>query len=187
MRQNIGVLELKRKVSEMHRVLETYDATTLIGLKVIVHGAVIEDTEDDAIEVPNLNQLKASVAMARCLTPIRLRGSEMKAMRKIMKLTLAELAEKLDERTAPETVSRWESEAQPMGGYAEKLFRLLVCEQLKEDAPGIGYNAGMIANMRVQDPWRSDSTFEMPPLQFSLIRMKERTGAVIDAWEKQAA
>jgi hypothetical protein len=37
-------------------------------------------------------------------------------MRKIMDLTLAELDKKLDERTATETVSRWASEAQPMGG-----------------------------------------------------------------------
>jgi DNA-binding transcriptional regulator YiaG len=65
----------------------------------------------------------------------------MKAMRKAMKWTLGDLARKLDGKTAPETVSRWESEAQAAGIYAEKVLRLIVCEQLKKDAPGIAYDA----------------------------------------------
>ena len=68
------------------------------------------------------------------MSPVKLRGHEIKVMRRIIKLTLAELAKKLDERSAAETVSRWESEAQPMGSYAEKLLRLIVCEELKQNA-----------------------------------------------------
>src|SRR5262245_41966797 len=114
-----------------NRPLEDYDATVLVGLRTIVHDAAIVRIEDgeQTIEIPKLRGLLAAAAVARCLMPIRLRGWEIKAMRKIMKLTLAELAKRLDERTATETVSRWESEAQPMGSYVEKLLRLLVCEE----------------------------------------------------------
>ena len=130
----------------------------------------------------------ASVAVVRCLTPIKLRGSELKAIRKILGLTLAELATSLDERTAPETISRWESEAQPMGGYAEKLLRLMVCEALHKHAPGIAYNASMIANLKVRDPWRADPDYKVPCVELHLVHMKEESGSIIDAWnEKMAA
>src|ERR1700722_7647788 len=94
--------------------LPVYDATVFVGLKTIVYDAAIEHVDDDGeevIELPKMPELLASAAGARCLMPIKLRGHEIKAMRRIMKLTLADLAKKLDERTATETVSRWESEA----------------------------------------------------------------------------
>ena len=54
-----------------------------------------------------------------------------------MGLTLAYVAKKVDGRAASETVSRLESDAQPMGGYAEKVFRLVVCDALRKEASGI--------------------------------------------------
>jgi transcriptional regulator with XRE-family HTH domain len=124
----------------------------------------------------------ASAAMWRCLCPARLRGHEIKAVRKIMGLTLSELAKKLGEKTAVETISRWESEVQPVGGYAEKLVRLLVCETLKDKAPGIDYDGSLIANLPVIDPWMADPDFELPPMEFGMVRVRER-GSLIDAWE----
>jgi hypothetical protein len=113
----------------------------------------------------------------------------MRAIRKIMKLTLADLAKRLDERTAPATVARWESEAQPMGGYAEKLFRLIVCEELKKDAPGVDYGASTIAHLKVRDPWRTDPDCELPAVALSLVQLKEQgSGSIVEAWNvKQAA
>ncbi len=172
------------------RVLEDYDATTLVGLRTIVHGAAIEQTDDageTTVELPKLRSLLAAAAITRCLMPIRLRGWEIKAIRKIMGFTLAELAKKLDERTATETVSRWESEAQPMGGYAEKILRLLVCEELREQAPGIDYNASMIANLKVCDPWRANAKFEVPHIHLVLIKMKEHSGSIIETWDAKMA
>jgi DNA-binding transcriptional regulator YiaG len=171
-------------------ILPVYDATTFVGLKTIVHNAAIQREEDGetTIELPKMPELLASAAMVRCLIPVRLRGYELRAMRKIMKLTLAELAKRLDEKTAVETVSRWESEAQPMGGYAEKLFRLIVCEQVRENAPGIDYTANMISNMIVRDPWRNDPNCEAPEVRLWLIPLKELSGAIIEAWnEKKVA
>lgn len=172
------------------RMLDKYDATSLVGLRTIVRGAAIEHTDENGevtIELPKLRHLLASAAIVRCLMPIRLRGWEIKAMRKIMDLTLAELAKRLDERTAVETVSRWESESQPMGGYAEKILRLLVCEQLREEAPGVDYHASLIANLRVIDPWRAKPNYEVPYIHLELIKVKEQSGSIIETWDAKMA
>ena len=170
-------------------VLEDYDATPIVGLRVRVLGAAIQRTDDDGettVELPRLRELKASAAVCRSLVPLKIRGWELRAIRKIMGCTLADLAKRLDERTAVETISRWENETQPMGGYVEKLIRLLVCEELSKEAPGIAYKASMIAEMRVFDPWITDASFEIPYIQFYKVKLKQ-DGAVFDAWEKQAA
>jgi DNA-binding transcriptional regulator YiaG len=148
-------------------------------------SAAIERKDENGeitIELPKMRELLASAAVLSCLMPIRLRGPEMKAMRKIMRLTLTDLAKKLDDRTAAETVSRWESEAQPMGGYVEKLLRLLICETLKEEAPGIEYNGSMIANLRVLDPWRADMDYKVPTIVLVFVKIRQQSGPVIEAW-----
>ncbi len=178
-------VEIQDHVEAVTRHIDEYDATALVGLHTLVKNAAIETQDKNGevtVELPKLRELLAAAAVMRCLVPIRLRGAEMKAMRKTMKMTLAELARKLDARTAPETVSRWESEAQPMGGYVEKLLRLLVCEMLKESAPGIEYNASMIAHMTVMDPWASDPDYAVPPIVLIYTKIKQQAGPVIDAW-----
>lgn len=167
------------------QVLEEYDATPVVGLRTITRNAAIERRDENGeitVELPKLRELLASAAIVRCLMPIRLRGAEVKAMRKAMKMTLADLARKLDTRTAPETVSRWESETQPMGGYVEKLLRLVVCETLKGDAPGIEYNASVIANLVVSDPWTADSAYTVPAIELVYTKIRQQAGPVIDAW-----
>ena len=185
------VADGQHRMVAVHRVLDTYDATTIVGLQTVVCGAAIEHTDEMgevSIELPMLHELQASAAVSRCLMPIKLRGSEIKAIRHIMKLTLTDLAKKLDERTAAETVSRWESEAQPMGGYAEKVLRLVICEGLHKDAPGVDYNASMIADLRVLDPWRSEPNYEVPYIQLELIRIKDQaSGTIIEAWDAKEA
>jgi len=177
-------------IQEALRVLPEYDATVHVGLRTVICDAVIERVDADGettIEVAKPEELRAAAAVLRCLTPIRLRGSEMKAIRKILGLTLAEMAKRMDDRTAPETVSRWESEAQPMGGYAEKMLRLLICEELKEKAPGIAYNAKMISDLRVLDPWRMDENYPVPTLSLRLIEMKEQSGTIIETYNAKRA
>jgi len=179
----LRVVDGQQQVGTIRQLLEEYDATILVGLRTIVRNAAIEYTDGDkTIEVPKLRELMASAAVVRCLMPIRLRGAEMKAMRKIMRMTLADLAKKLDERTAVETVSRWESEAQPMGGYVEKLLRLQVCEALKGEAPGIAYDGSMIANLQVIDPWKADPNYAVPAIVLELVKIKQQSGPVIEAW-----
>jgi DNA-binding transcriptional regulator YiaG len=186
--RGLRVVEKQHRAEEINRavMLEEYDATVLVGLRTVAKHAAIEQRDENGdvtIELPKLRELLAAAAMVRCLMPIRLRGAEMRAMRKIMKMTLADLAKKLDDRTAAETVSRWETEAQPMGGYVEKLLRLLVCETLKDEAPGIEYNGAMIANLRVIDPWRADPNYEVPAIVLELVKIRQQaSGPVIETW-----
>ncbi len=172
-------------------LLELFDATPLVGLKTIVRNGAMEWVDENGevtIEIPKVQELKATAAIKRCLMPLKLRGCEMKAMRKIMKMTLKQLAGKMDGRTAPETIARWESESQPIGGYAEKVFRLLACETLAKDAPGIEYHASMIAYLKVLDPCRmSDQDYEVPPIELELVRLKELSGTIIEAWDAKMA
>ena len=177
----------QREEKTMDRVLDEYDATQIVGLSTIVCGAAIFDEDADTIEVPKLRELMVTAAVARCLMPIRLRGFEIRAVRKIMRYTLAELAKKMSEQTATETMSRWESDAQPMGGFAEKILRLVACEVLATEAPGIEYKGAMIADMIVVDPWRTDPAFEVPPVVLSLVKMKEKSGSIINAWDLKRA
>ena len=164
------------------KVISEYDASTLIGLKVIArHAAVVSSDEEETVELPKLQELMAAAAIARCLMPERLRGHEIKAMRKILRMTLAELADGMDSKTAVETVSRWESDAQPMGGYAEKVLRLLVCERLHEKAPGIAYDGAMISALKQVDPWRADPSYELPAIVIELMLLKQN-GHVEEAW-----
>jgi DNA-binding transcriptional regulator YiaG len=182
------VASIKEAIRE--RILESYDATAHVGLRTVVCNAAIERVDangEETIELPKQRELRASAAIVRCLTPDKLQGWEIKAMRKIMGLTLAELAKKLDERTAPETVSRWEADAQPMGGYADKVLRLLVCEILSKEAPGIEYNGAMLANLRVRDLWKVDPDYQVPPVVLHLIQMKEQSGSIIETWNDRRA
>jgi DNA-binding transcriptional regulator YiaG len=186
----VRVLDGQHRVASLmsakeERVLDEYDATTHVGLRVTVRNAAIErvdESGEETIELPKPRELRASAAIVRCLMPIKLQGWEIKAMRKIMNLTLADLAKKLDERTAPETVSRWESDAQPMGSYADKVLRLLICEELRKEAPGIEYNAGTLAAMKVQDPWRTNPDYQIRPIVLTLIHIKEQSGSIIETW-----
>ena len=174
------------RVHQIERVIAEYDAALLVGLKTLVLDSAIENADGD-IELPKTAELLAAAVMARCLRPERLRGGEIKAIRKIMGLTLRELAEKLDPRSAQETISRWESEAQPMGGYAEKVLRLLVCEELKTGAPGIAYNGEMISKLTILDPWRDNPDYNFPPIIMRFERLKTLSGGIIETWGTQLA
>jgi DNA-binding transcriptional regulator YiaG len=169
--------------------LTIYDASDIVGLNTLVYDAAIEHIDDGerSVELPKLDQLLAAAAISRCLMPARLRGPEIRAIRKIMKLTLNDLAKKLDTKAAPETVSRWESDAQPMGAYVEKVMRLVVCEQLKEDAPGVSYNASVLANLEIVDPWRSDPNYQLPAIGLVYGHLKEQSGTVVEAWDTKLA
>jgi DNA-binding transcriptional regulator YiaG len=172
-------------------ILREFDASALVGLRTVVKDVAvltIDANGEECVHIPNMRGLLAAAAIQRCITPIRLRGSEIRAMRKILKLTLAAMAEQMDAKTAPETLSRWESEAQPMGGFAEKVFRLLVCEALHEEAPAVDYDGSKIAKLRVMDPWAADPEFKLPELCFQQVTFKQQSGVLLEAYvEKRAA
>lgn len=168
------------------RTLARHDVSDLIGLRVVVANVareIIDAEGETLIELPDMRALEAAAALARLLLPIRLRGGELRAIRHIADLTAAELAARMGDKTSPETISRWEHEKQPMGGYAEKVFRLVLGEALRPRAPGIGFEDGMIARMTVLDPWRVDPGFVVPPITLERVRMREgHSHELIETW-----
>src|SRR5689334_20752722 len=127
----------------MAKDLDRYDASALVGLNVIlVNGAkevveVDDGKEVSYVQVPNLEELSAAAAVVRCLMPQKLRGAEIRALRKIAGMTARELSDAMGGKPALETISRWENEAEFAGGYAESVLRLAICEHIKDRAPGI--------------------------------------------------
>jgi transcriptional regulator with XRE-family HTH domain len=124
----------------------------------------------------------AAAAMARCLLAVSLRGSELRTIRRIVGWKASELAEHMDVQASPQTVSRWENDKQKMGGYAQKLFRLNVCEALKDRAPGIAYSAGDVARLRVRDPWRNNQSYQVPPVVLEWMKVQAQDRKLIKAY-----
>jgi DNA-binding transcriptional regulator YiaG len=175
-------------------ILEKFDASALIGLSVVVlHAAerIVETdetgAEEEYIHIPGLDELAAAAAITRCLIPYRLRGAELRAIRKILGLTAKELSDRMGENTAVETISRWESDKSTPGGYTEKLLRIAVCEEIKGRAPGVDYSPQRLLRLTLTDPWREDPDFTMPPMVFERVRLKTG-GETSTSWaDSQAA
>jgi hypothetical protein len=172
------------------KIIERYDASDLIGLKVVVHGAVkelVDENGERTIEVPDLPMLAASAVVARCLMPLRLKGRELKVMRRIAGWTAAELVYNMGENTPPETISRWENCKQTIGGYAEKVLRLTLCSHLKDQARGVAYSDGMIPNLRIVGPMQDREEYEVPAIEFVRARMRSDDSIVETYMEEKRA
>jgi hypothetical protein len=96
-RPNLRVLDGQHRVAETSTILKERDVSAIVGVRTIACDAAIErkETGEGTIELPKLRELIASALVSRCLMPVRLRGPEMKAMRKAMRMTLGDLAKKL--------------------------------------------------------------------------------------------
>jgi hypothetical protein len=64
----------------------------------------------------------------------------------------------------------------------KKSFGWLWCEKLKKDAPGIDYNASMIARLTVADPWKDEGYHLITPIELWLCQLKQCSGNIIEAW-----
>ncbi|MEX2632128.1 MAG: helix-turn-helix domain-containing protein [Tistlia sp.] len=158
--------------AERGRVLPSY-TEDLLGMPVVLRNAAIQETDPDTgeetIEIPDMEGLVAAMAMARCLLPLRLSGAEVRFLRKALELTQKEFSDHLE--VSAETVSRWESEAQPMGGFSEKLLRHFVCGEMQERAPAIDFEPSMINHMRIMC---IADVSEVPPMVFERVTLKDR-------------
>jgi DNA-binding transcriptional regulator YiaG len=183
-RPNLRVLEGQQRAAEISAVIKERDVSAIVGVRTIACDAATERT-DGSTELPKLRELIASALVSRCLMPIRLRGAEIKAMRKGMRMTLGDLAKRLGGKTAPETISRWESEAQAIGPHAERVLRLVVCEELKKAAPGIAYDGSKLADMNeIHDPWWDNPEYQVPAVVLVYMPMKV-DHSVIEAWNEK--
>jgi hypothetical protein len=99
-------------------ILPEYRDDGLVGLPnvVILNAArqfvCVECGEDNGISVPDIDGLEAAVAVTRVMTPVKLRGSELRFLRRALGLKAKELAERLE--VADETISRWENDKSPI-------------------------------------------------------------------------
>jgi|SRR5262245_6981474 len=170
-------------------ILERYDVTALIGLPVIVlHSAweIVETKEDGEsqtrVHVPDPETLAAAATILRCLMPRRLRGAEIRAIRKILGMTARDLSEAMGQYTAAETISRWETDKVAPGGYSEKLLRLTACELLKARAPDIEYDAQDLIRTPVVDIDRASPMTIDPRIEMRRVRVQKPDLTVDASW-----
>lgn len=169
----------------MAKELARYDASTLVGLNVILVNGAKEIIEIDGgeqvtyVEVPNLEELSAAAAVVRCLMSQKLRGSEIRALRKIAGMTARELSEAMGGQPALETISRWENEGDFAGGYAESVLRLAICERVKDRAPGIDYSADKVNRVKLIGNGKQSKPAPKIVLRRMLVRHQQRTN---DSW-----
>lgn len=126
----------------------TYDATAVLGLPVTLIDAVSKDA-DGTIEIPRLNALLASVAVARALAPEQLVGAELRFLRHVLDYTGSAFAAAID-LSNKSVVSRWENGKARPGNYTEKAIRQLVLNLLGPRAPGVDIGANPIPGMKIR-------------------------------------
>lgn len=85
------------------------------------------------VELPRVEELHRVLAAAVLAKPARLAPKESRFLREHLGWTPAELAEQLG--VTQETVSKWESAAEPMSPLADRLLRLLAARELGLKAP----------------------------------------------------
>ena len=124
-----------------------YDATAELGIPVQLIDTVTEDEE--GVEIPRLEMLLASVAVARVLVPVQLVGAELRFLRHVLGYTGSEFAAAID-LSDKTVVSRWENGRTRPGGYTEKVIRQLVLNLLGARAPGIEIGRNAIPGMRIR-------------------------------------
>ena len=152
----------------MHRKKE-FDATPDLGIPVTLLDTVLEN-EDGSVEIPNLDMLLASVAVARVLEPIQLIGVELRFLRHVLHLTGAEFATEID-LSDKTVVSRWENDKTRPGGYTEKIIRQHILNELSPRALGIDIGQTSIPRMKIQPHAISEG-----PLPMSF-RLEKRPGS----------
>ena len=151
------------------RKVKKYDATIELGVPVTLIDAVLED-EDGSVEIPDLDMLLASVAVARALVPVQMVGAELRFLRHVLHLTGTEFADAID-LSDKSVVSRWENDRARPGGYTEKAIRQLVLNLLGGRAPGIDMGKNAIPGMRIHPRDASEG-----PLPMSF-RLQKRAGS----------
>lgn len=116
------------------RVVEQFEATDLgAPFKVILIDAVrvtYDKATGEAVRyaIPNLDGLVGTIVLSRILHPRKLFSADVKFLRKALGIKQTELAEKLV--LEPETLSRIESGAQPLGPSSEKLLRIFALKSV---------------------------------------------------------
>ena len=125
-----------------------HDATLDLGVPVMLVDTVLEH-DDGSEEIPDLNMLLATVAVARVLQPVQLVGAEVRFLRHVLDFTGTEFAETIG-ISDKSVVSRWENDKDRLGGSTEKIVRQLVLNLLGSSAPGIKSGQNAVPGMKIR-------------------------------------
>ncbi len=137
--------------------IKDYNADALLGIDgVILHDAVVEArcilcNALDSVLIPNVQGLIAAVAVSRTMIRFKLRGKEIRFLRKAVEVSAEELSNTVDVRA--DGISRWENDKEVINSRSEKLLRLFVGKKLAH-LTAIKFDADAIFSMTFQ-PWRS--------------------------------
>ncbi len=158
-----------------------HDATVEMGLPVTLIDTVLED-DDGNLEIPNLDMLLATVAVARVLAPVQMVGAELRFLRHVLHLTGTEFARAID-LSDKTVVSRWENGKTRPGGYTEKIIRQLILNVLGHRAPGIEVPENAIPGMRIRQREASEGPL---PMAFAFKSRSGSEGQPIDCYAEAA-
>lgn len=129
--------------------------------------------------IPNLFGLIAAVAIARAQNPVKLNGREIRFLRKTLEMPAKALAEMLE--VSPETVSRWETDKQPISPTNERIFRMKIVVGLCDRAPAMEPRLDELTTMKLV-PFRNALDAQIG--RFTLVRLK-RDGKKDDQWDTE--
>jgi transcriptional regulator with XRE-family HTH domain len=167
-----------------HRVIPEFRDDALFGLPgVVLVNAVTETVcarcrQVAGITIPNPAGAIAAAGIARAMHPVKLTGAEFRAVRRAAGRTAKDLAEVLDVRA--ETVSRWETGAEPIGSANEKLARLVLGNALDQGAPSlVAFDATALIAMHLRAPRPGGRP---PEIRLELVRVADAASA--GAWEQ---
>ena len=114
-----------------------FNASSMIGLNVILINTVIKFEGVDEIIIPSLEELSKVAAVKRCFLIQRLLPNELKAIRKICGWSRINLLETMGLNNLISEVELWESEENSIPEVIEKLFRIVVWSHLHRETPGV--------------------------------------------------
>lgn len=157
------------------------------GMALLLLNAVDQEICDECGEVienniPSPTGLVAAAAVCRVKHPQKLTGSEIRFVRKALKLSAKKLAEILG--ASSETISRWENDKMPMSPTTEKLLRILTGIALKARAPAISFESQEIIDMKinaVRDPQAEEIVIGLELIRIKIPEVKVPTEAYLEA------
>lgn len=147
--------------------------TTGFGIPLLLVDAAEQEICDACnefigdIHIPDTVGLIAAAAVYRITIPQRLTGSELRFLRKAMKMPSKKLAELLG--ITAETLSRCENDRMPMNLTTEKYLRMMAGSLLVDQAPAISFDAKDIVSMKI--PTIRSSSEELV-MKLGLVKIK---------------
>jgi DNA-binding transcriptional regulator YiaG len=129
-----------------------------VGIPVVLQGIEIIHCDhcgnEDPI-IPGINDLMRALAVAVICKPYRLRGEEIRFLRKHVEMTGDEFARLIDvDKT---TLSKWENNDDPVGKNSDRLIRLTVL------GIGDGLQEKLVEVIRTVFPKIKQSKSRIPP------------------------